>query len=244
MTGSIETYVTEKIKENHCLLFLLFDPDHISEHGLPDEEALLIPDIILVGGSFLNKGSTTDTIRALKAMCQAPVILFPGGAHQLSSNADAVLFLSLVSGRNPRWLVEEHVSAAPFIHHNKLETIPTGYLLIDSGTQTTVNFISQTTPLPRDISRLFFHALLQYLGMRMLYLEAGSRAKLSVPPEYIRLASTHLDIPVITGGGLKTPEDVRTAKENGASGVVIGTAFEKNSDIALLKEMKLALLEL
>ena len=195
-------------------------------------------DFILVGSSFLYEDLFADTIKKLKENLDIPVVIFPGNAMQLSPKADAVLYLSLLSGRNARWLIEEHVHAAPKIFKSKLETVPTGYILVDSGKRTAVEFMSNTTPIPRDKPEIVAaHALAgEQLGMGLIYLEGGSGAENPIPTKVIMATRQFLTIPLMVGGGIR---DVETAVEKlqaGADFIIVGNHFENEENLSKLKE--------
>ncbi|HEX9611706.1 MAG TPA: phosphoglycerol geranylgeranyltransferase [Gemmatimonadales bacterium] len=185
---------------------------------------------VLIGSSF---DGTRDTGRIARAIRQAapglPVLLFPGSAMQLTEEVDAVLFLSLVSGRNAQYLIEEHVRAVPFLERHPVPTISTAYILIDGGRVTSVEAVSQTRPLPADKPELAVaHAVAaRRIGMQALYLDAGSGADRPVAPAVIRACRAAVtDVPLLVGGGMRTPEQARAAREAGADFVVVGTVLE------------------
>jgi phosphoglycerol geranylgeranyltransferase len=182
-------------------------------------------------------------VAAIKKASRLPLIIFPGESTQLSPDADALLFLSLISGRNPRWLIEEHVQAAPAIKQMGLETIPTGYLLISSGTATAVERVSGTPPLPRENPDLAAaHALAgQYLGLKLIYLEAGSGARQSVPDELISRVRRNIDLPIIVGGGIRAPEEAAEKVKAGADFIVIGTAFDGGAPPEMMEPFSTAI---
>ena len=220
---------------------LLIDPDRadLNEIGRVAEAAADSGvDAFLVGTSILVNGSLDEVIGRIKVASCLPVILFPGASHHLSPLADAVLFLSLISGRNPQFLIDEQVKAAPFIRRYDLEAIPTGYMLIEGGSYTSVEFMSGTKPIPRDkIDIACAHALAgELLGMKCIYLEAGSGAKEPVPNEMICGVRSWISIPLIVGGGISSPEVAREKVESGADFIVTGNVFEGKFDIALLSE--------
>jgi phosphoglycerol geranylgeranyltransferase len=188
-------------------------------------------DGFLVGGSLLLSDHFDALIRAVKETVSIPVILFPGNGQQLSSHADAVLFMSLISGRNPHYLIGEQVLFAPKIKLLGLEPISTGYLLIESGKTTAAEFMSHTKPIPRDKPEIAVaHALAaEYLGMKLVYLEAGSGADQSVPEPMIEAVSKALSVPLIVGGGIRNPEDALKKINAGASFVVTGNVLEKEN---------------
>jgi len=172
-------------------------------------------------------------VKEIKAHVKVPVTIFPGNANQVSRHADAILFLSLISGRNPHLLIGEQVKAAPAIKEFGLEPIPTGYMLIESGAPTSVQFMSDTQPIPRnkpDIAKA--HALAaEYLGMKMVFLEAGSGAENPVPDNIVRQVKDFISIPIIVGGGIKDPNIARNKVKSGASFVVIGNFLEEDDSL-------------
>jgi len=169
---------------------------------------------------------------------EAPVILFPGSVFQVSRHADAILYLSVISGRNPAYLIDNQVLAAPIVWQMQVEAISCGYMLIESGQMTSAEFMSNSRPIPRNKPDLALaHALAaQYLGFKVVYLEAGSGAQLSVPEEMIMAVSKTISIPVIVGGGIRTPEMAQKKVAAGASLVVIGNHFEDPQNFSRIKE--------
>jgi phosphoglycerol geranylgeranyltransferase len=221
--------------------FVLIDPDENDLDHLPGfvtQANANGVDAFLVGASVLMSGDFERTIKIIKSETDLPVIIFPGSASQVSHLADGILFLTLLSSRNPDFLITEQVKGAPMIKAAGLEPIPTGYLLIESGRMTSVQYVSNSQPIPADkpdIAKV--HALAgQYMGMSMVYLEAGSGALYSVPEEMISAVYNYVDIPIIVGGGIRSPEDARGKVEAGASFVVIGNFFEKKGSEKLLAE--------
>tara|TARA_B100000929_G_scaffold87214_1_gene68201 strand:+ start:156 stop:746 length:591 start_codon:yes stop_codon:yes gene_type:complete len=182
-------------------------------------------------------GRCTDRVSQIKSLAEIPVIFFPGGISQLNSHYDAILFMSIISGRNPHYLIGEQVIAAPIINDLGIEVIPTGYLLLDGGSNSAVQFMSGTAPIPMDKPDISIaHALAaQYLGKQLIYLEAGSGAKQAVTNELIKGVFEQVDIPLIVGGGIRTPEVAREKVESGASFVVTGTIIEENNNGNILK---------
>ncbi|MBU0983513.1 MAG: geranylgeranylglyceryl/heptaprenylglyceryl phosphate synthase, partial [candidate division Zixibacteria bacterium] len=224
---------------------LLIDSDRTSESEyLPLAEAAADcgVDGILVGTSFMLAGHFGDAVKKIKSVTMLPVIIFPGSYTQVTPHADAILFTSLISGRNPQYLIDEQVKGAPFVKQAGLETIPTGYMLIESGPLTSVQFISGSLPIPRskpDIAAA--HAMAaQYLGMKQVYLEAGSGAEHPVPVEMVRTVASMIDIPVMVGGGLETPEDCALRIEAGAGFIVMGTRMERDAAYSYLRELTAA----
>jgi len=208
--------------------WLLLDPDNTqntAELAHHAEENLV--DAILVGSSILVESPIEETIEAVKSSSNLPVLIFPGGREQLSASADALLFLNFLSSRNTRWLVEEQVIASPMIKKLDIPVIPTGYLLVESGSLTSVGFFAGTPPIPRNKPDIAVaHALAaQYMGMRAVFLEAGSGAQNPVPNQMLEAVREKLDIFLIAGGGLRTPEQAAQSAKF-ADAVVIGNHFE------------------
>jgi putative glycerol-1-phosphate prenyltransferase len=223
---------------------VLLDPDKYSPGRLGEQAELIsrYADLIFVGGSLCVRHDFDEAVRCIKSASAVPVIIFPGDATQVSSHADALLFLSLVSGRNADLLIGEHVKAAPRIHRCGLEVIPVAYILVESGTTTSVQFMSQSLAVPRAKPEIAMaHALAgEYLGMRLAFLEAGSGADASVPPEMIQAVSSYVSIPLIVGGGIRNPEQAEKVARAGASFVVTGDVIEKKGSVELLKEFTAA----
>jgi putative glycerol-1-phosphate prenyltransferase len=220
------------------LFAILIDPgklpfDDIQELIILANDCLV--DFIFVGGSSCSFPVFNETISFLEKAQNRPVIIFPGSEMQVSKNADALLLLSLISGRNPDLLIGKHVEAAKHLIESGLEVIPTGYILIESGKTTTVEQVSETKSLPRSQPELVLSTALagQLLGMQLIYLEAGSGADKHVPLETIRLVSSKLNIPIIVGGGITDADKLRHVIDAGADLVVVGNALEK--DPKLLK---------
>ena len=233
----MSTFLTLKqsVEKKGAGFIVLIDPDKKNDEkviGLVENANLNGADAIFVGGSIMMDSFYNDRIKKIKSISNIPVILFPGGVNQISKHFDAILFMSLLSGRNPHYLIGEQVLAAPIIKDIGIETISIGYILIDGGTPTTVEFISGTKPLPSNNPDLLIsHALAaQFLGMQMLYIESGSGAKTRIQNESLKMVSNEVDIDIIVGGGIKTPEDANQIANAGASFVVIGSAIEKSLD--------------
>lgn len=221
--------------ENQKLLAILLDPDKIVWETLDD----LISKInqspathVFVGGSLVETNNLDELITQLKENTHLPIVLFPGNPSQISDKADGILFLSLISGRNPDYLIEHQVQAAPILKKTNLEIISTGYILIESESETAVSRVSQTQPLDRNNPELALATAQagEMLGKKLIYLEAGSGAKLSVPLEMIQLVSQNIKIPLIVGGGIRNQKGIQDAYDSGADLVVIGTAFEDDLD--------------
>lgn len=226
---------------------VLLDPDKAHIDNLSDIVGQALDaqvDAFLIGGSLLMTPDFDNYIKTIKTYTKdCPVIIFPGGVNQVSAYADAILFLSLLSGRNPHHIIGTQVMAAPIIHKLKLETISTAYLLVESGKATTAEFMSGTTPLPRHkIDIAVAHALAAaYLGFKIIYLEGGSGAEHSVPEKMISAISQVVDVPLIVGGGIRTPQEAAEKVAAGASFVVTGNILESNNDPRLIREFAAAI---
>lgn len=214
-------------------IVVLIDPDKVTNSDL---DLLLsydkIPFCWFVGGSLLFEDRFESTISYLKKHSEKPVIIFPGNNLQISKNADALLFLSLLSGRNPEYLIGQQVIAAPRIKQSGIHSIPTGYILIDGGRETAVSYISNTKPIPRDKPELALATAMaaELLGKKLLYVEAGSGAQESVPEETVKLIKSHVDLPLIVGGGIRKIEEIEGLFNAGADHVVIGNHLEESPD--------------
>ena len=231
---NIYEQIIEAKKSGQKLLAILLDPDKIV---LGNIENLLLKinqspaTHIFVGGSIVQTTILEELIAQLKQKTNLPVVIFPGDPSQISPQADAILFLSLLSGRNPDYLIEYQVQAATILKKMYLEVISTGYILIESGNETAVARVSKTEPLNRDNLDLVLATAQagEMLGNKLIYLEAGSGAKKAVPLEMIGLISQNIKIPIIVGGGIVDLHGIQKAYNAGADLVVIGTAFENNS---------------
>ena len=187
-------------------------------------------DYIFAGGSLMIGAGFEEKLFAIKSYSKIPVIIFPGHPLQVNKNADALLLLSLISGRNPELLIGQHVVAAPFIKASGLEVLPTGYIIVESGRSTTASYISGSMPIPADKPEITACTALagEQLGLKLIYLDGGSGAENPISSEMISKTKETISIPLIVGGGIKTPEQARKACEAGADIIVIGTAFENN----------------
>lgn len=233
--------IIKKYKNDERLLAILLDPDKIEVCNI----SFLIKKVsqtkithILVGGSQVAKGKTDEIVKELKHHTHLPIILFPGDHNQLTNEADGLLYLTLLSGNNPEYLIGQHIKAVPFLKDSNLEIISTGYILIDGGVATAVQQVSNTLPLPQtDINTIVNTALAgQFLGNKLIYLEAGSGARIAVSETIIKAVAKELNIPLIVGGGIRTPEAIEMAYQSGATMVVIGTAIEE--DDSFLEKLK------
>lgn len=221
------------INRKSKLLAVLIDPDKFDEKNASDFFRQ-IPEFtthIFVGGSTVESGKTEACIRAIKMETDLPVIIFPGDHSQITSEADALLFLSLISGRNPEYLIEQQVRSVSKLKKARLEIMPTGYLLIDGGKECAVQRVSNTVPLCQKEPELIVDTALagEYSGKKLIYLEAGSGADYPVSPEVISLVKNALSVPLIVGGGIRSKEQMELAYEAGADMIVVGTAFENGN---------------
>lgn len=231
---SIYHKLTESISKGEKLLAVLIDPDKMileSISGFIEKVNSSIITHIFVGGSEVEEKLTEALVLEIKKHTRLPIVLFPGDVSQVTDNADALLFLSLISGRNPNYLIEKHIEAVSKLKGTQLEVIPTGYLLIENGKETSVQRVTQTIPLKRNHVQLIVDTAKagELLGMKLIYLEAGSGATHPITPEIISRVKRELQIPLIVGGGIKTKHQLDEAYNSGADLVVIGTAFEENA---------------
>lgn len=222
-------------KENKKLLAILIDPDKTAIEVI----SVLAVKInqspathIFIGGSIVEQVSIDALVIEIKKYCKLPILIFPGHPSQISQEADGLLFLSLLSGRNPDYLIEHHINSVELLKNSVLEIIPTGYILIEGGKETAVQRVSQTLPIEKDNIELAFKTAKagEYLGKKLIYLEAGSGAATPVPTDMITYISSNLNIPLIVGGGIRDLNTIDTIFEAGADLVVIGTAFENDSN--------------
>ncbi len=194
-------------------------------------------DYFFLGGSLVVNNNIELASTIIKSNSNIPIILFPGDSYQLNDSADALLFLSLISGRNPELLIGKHVTAAPYLKKSSLEIMPTGYLLVDGGVPTTVSYISNTNPLPADKENIALCTAQagEMLGLKLIYLDAGSGAQNPVSQKMIETVSNGIEVPLIVGGGIRTPEKAFLSAKAGAEAIVVGNAIEK--DASLIHEM-------
>jgi len=218
-------------QEKQKLLAILLDPDKVSLVDIPQTIAKiekLKADFIFVGGSLLFTDGLDVLVLKIKETSEIPVILFPGSATQISKHADGILFLNLISGRNPEYLISNHIIAAPLLRQTQLEVLSTSYLLVESGRETTASYISNTKPIPRHKPEIAYATALAgfYIGHKLIYLDGGSGALETVPKTMIAQIAQNIDLPLIVGGGIRSKAQIDQAYANGANLVVIGTAFE------------------
>jgi phosphoglycerol geranylgeranyltransferase len=233
----------QQIAKGRKQYWILLDPDDFSlseaARIAKAAEGTGCVDAVLVGGSLLQSNVFDTFVESVRREVSVPVILFPGDATQLSGHADAVLFLSLISGRNPVNLIGEHVKAAPVIRKLGIEPIATAYMLVESGAVSSVEFMSDTRPLPRAKAAIAAaHALAaQYMGMQLVYLEAGSGAPQPVPCEMIKKVKELIDIPLIVGGGIREPETAAAILDAGADIIVTGNLLQKKGGMETMKDI-------
>ncbi|AUC77760.1 geranylgeranylglyceryl/heptaprenylglyceryl phosphate synthase [Olleya sp. Bg11-27] len=217
------------------LLAILIDPDKFDVNLIAQFVNKISESIIthiFVGGSTVEVEVTQKLVSALKPLTKLPIVLFPGDVTQISKDADAILFLSLISGRNPKYLIEKQIEAVSILKQTNLEVIPTGYILIENGIETAVQKVTNTLPIPTALQSLVADTAKagELLGKKLIYLEAGSGALFPVPLDMISFVNQDLKIPLIVGGGIRTIQQLDDAYKAGADLVVIGTAFENNKD--------------
>lgn len=222
-------------KANKKLLAILLDPDKINLENcsyLAEKINQSPATHIFIGGSSFNGNHLDELIVNLKSKINLPFVLFPGNPSQISNKADGILFLTLLSGRNPDYLIEHQVNAVPILNKTNLEIISTGYILIESGNETAVERVSKTKPLDRNNPSYALQTAQagEFIGNKLIYLEAGSGAKLSVPNEMITLVANTIDIPLLVGGGITSKQQIQDCYNSGANLVVIGTAFENDNN--------------
>jgi phosphoglycerol geranylgeranyltransferase len=233
----------ERKKTGHKSFAVLIDPDKVN-HSLLDELMDLSTsahvDYFLVGGSLVISNHLDDVVKHIKDNCSIPVILFPGSPTQLSKYADALLYLSLISGRNPELLIGQHVVSAPTVRQSGLEILSTGYMVIDGGAPTTVSYISNASPIPHDKNEIAMCTAMagEMLGMKLIYMDAGSGAKRPISESMIESVAQKIEMPLIIGGGIIEPEKAYRNCKAGADAIVVGNAIEKDS--SLIREMSAA----
>jgi putative glycerol-1-phosphate prenyltransferase len=238
---SIYHKLIKSISKGEKLLAVLIDPDKMAikkVSGFIEKVNASIITHIFVGGSEVENQVTEALVLEIKKHTKLPVVLFPGDVSQVTDKADALLFLSLISGRNPDYLIGKHVQSVSKLKGTKLEVIPTGYILIENGKETSVQRVTQTIPLKRKpVQHIVDTAKAgELLGMKLFYLEAGSGATHPITPEIISNVKSELHAPLIVGGGIKTKQQLQIAYKSGADLVVIGTAFEENDQF--FKDLK------
>jgi phosphoglycerol geranylgeranyltransferase len=231
MFPKVFTQFSTRKQQGRKSLAVLLDPDKAS---IDFSGSLIgnsqVPDFFFVGGSLLFRSHLPAFLQELKASTSVPIVLFPGNSLHVDKQADAILFLSLISGRNPEFLIGQHVVAAPYLKAAGIEVMPTGYLLIEGGKPSTVSYMSNTTPIPADKPEIAACTAMagEMLGLKLLYLDAGSGVSSPVPPQVIEAVASATEAPLIVGGGINTPEKAWQAWQAGADVVVVGNALEEN----------------
>lgn len=230
---SIYQNILKAKKEGKKLLAVLIDPEKIDIENIPlffEKVHQSIATHIFVGGSTDKNNQTKNVVIAIKNVTKLPVILFPGDVTQITNTADGILFLNLLSGRNPEYLIEQQIKAAPILQKTTLEILPTGYILIDGGKETATQRVSNTKPISQNNKELIKNTSKagELLGKKLIYLEAGSGAKVPVDASIISIVKNNLNIPLIVGGGIRSKKQLENAFAAGADIVVIGTAFEND----------------
>ncbi len=240
MKQTIYLSLLENKKVQQKSFAVLVDPDKVNAQKIDGLTQLAVNakvDYLLVGGSLVISNHLDEVVQRIKKNCTIPVILFPGTPSQVSKYADALLYLSLISGRNPELLIGQHVISAPFVKKSGLEIMSTGYMVIDGGAPTTVSYISNATPIPSDKNEIALCTAMaaEMLGMKLIYMDAGSGAKRAINEEMINAVAKQIEIPILVGGGIKDPEKAYRNCKAGADLIVVGNAIEK--DESLIKEM-------
>ena len=236
--------LTERKRRQKKSFAVLIDPDKVNDHNMGQLIRSAIDaqvDYFFVGGSLVISNYIDECVQLIKKSCDIPVILFPGSPSQVSKYADALLYLSLISGRNPELLIGQHVVSAPIVKQSGLEIMPTGYMVIDGGAPTTVSYISNASPLPSDKNEIAMCTAMagEMLGMKLIYMDAGSGAKKAIAETMIQKVASCIEVPMIIGGGITTPEKAYNNCKAGADVIVVGNAIEK--DPSIMKEIAAAI---
>lgn len=236
--------LAERKAQNRKSFAVLVDPDKVNDRSMESLLSLAVEagvDYLLVGGSLVISSYLDDCVQFIKRNSEIPVVLFPGSPSQISRYADALLYLSLISGRNPELLIGQHVVSAPAVRKSGLEIMPTGYMVIDGGAPTTVSYISNASPLPADKNEIAMCTAMagEMLGMKLIYMDAGSGARKPVTESMIEQVASCIEVPLIVGGGIVHPEKAYLNAKAGADVIVVGNAIEK--DPALIREMSAAI---
>ncbi len=243
MNKGIYHSLTERKQQGKKSFAVLIDPDKVNDTSIEQLITLAVGakvDYFFVGGSLVISNYLDECVKFIKRNCNIPVILFPGSPNQVSKYADALLYLSLISGRNADLLIGQHVISASVVKQSGLEIMPTGYMVIDGGAPTTVSYISNATPLPADKNEIAICTAMagEMLGMKLIYMDAGSGAKRPITESMIQKVSSCIDVPLIIGGGITHPEKAYLNCKAGADVIVVGNAIEKDTN--LIKEMAAA----
>jgi len=240
MKSAIYHSIAEKKRQGKKSFAVLIDPDKVNNPMLDELTDLCVAanvDYLLVGGSLVISNHLDECVQHIKQNCPLPIILFPGSPTQISKYADALLYLSLISGRNPELLIGQHVVSAPFVRNSGLEIMPTGYIVVDGGAPTTVSYISNASPVPADKNEIAMCTAMagEMLGMKLIYMDSGSGAKRAISETMIESVAKSISAPLIIGGGIRDAEKAYLNCKAGADVIVVGNAIEKNA--SLIKEM-------
>ena len=243
MLKAIYHSLTERKRIGKKSFAVLIDPDKVNDSNMTQLIELSLAarvDYFLVGGSLVISNYLDECLQLIKSTCSIPTLLFPGSPSQVSKYADALLYLSLISGRNPELLIGQHVVSAPFVKKSGLEIMPTGYMVVDGGAPTTVSYISNASPLPADKNEIAMCTAMagEMLGMQLIYMDAGSGAQRPITESMIEKVAQSISVPLIVGGGITEPEKAYLNCKAGADVIVVGNAIEK--DPSLIKEMAAA----
>src|ERR1700744_4281085 len=243
MKQSIYESLLTKKKKGQLSFAVLIDPDNVNTAKIDELSGLVISagvDYLLIGGSLVISNHLDEVVQQFRRNCSIPLILFPGTPSQVSRDADGLLYLSLISGRNPELLIGQHVISAPAVRKSGLEIISTGYMVIDGGAPTTVSYISNASPIPADKNEIALCTPMagEMLGMKLIYMDAGSGARHPIREEMIAAVAAHVEVPIVIGGGIRHPEKTYLNCKAGADVIVVGNAIEKEP--SLIKEMAAA----
>lgn len=232
---SIYTAIQEKIRSGQKQIAVLIDPDKFGSTDIVDMANEAKVDCFFVGGSLMAGGSIERCIKEIKKRSSIPVIIFPGSTMQICDNADGILLISLISGRNADLLIGQHVVAAPYLKQSGLEVLSTGYILVDSGKQTSASYISNTMPLPYDKNDIAVCTAMagEMLGLKMIYLDGGSGALKPVSAHMIKSVKENITVPLVVGGGIRSVEQAASAIQAGADILVVGNALESDAGLLL-----------
>lgn len=245
MKDNVLVRLLDRKGRNVKSLAVLLDPDKVEMETLPlfvEKAVACGVDFFFIGGSLITNYRLERLVTVIKANCSVPVVLFPGSSLHIEPSADAILLLSLISGRNPELLIGQHVAAAPLLKRSDLEIISTGYMLVESGKTTTVSYISNTLPIPADKPEIAACTAMagEMLGLKAMFLDAGSGALRPVPGAMIQAVRQSVDVPLIVGGGIDNIEKAMNAWNAGADLIVVGNAIERNpafmEDLAMLEK--------
>ncbi len=244
MKQHVYTSILQRKQNQQKSFAVLIDPDKVNDNNLDELIQLAHEskvDYFFVGGSLVVSDCLESCVKKIKSEIDIPVILFPGSPSQITNQADALLYLSLISGRNPELLIGQHVVSAPAVKKSGLEIMSTGYMVIDGGAPTTVSYISNASPLPSDKPEIAMCTAMagEMLGMKLIYMDAGSGAKRAISENMIQKVASCISIPLIVGGGITDPEKAYLNCKAGADVIVVGNAIEK--DASLIKEIAAAI---